>query len=52
MLDDGDMIVSSELDEDIIESHHNGYLDIIDISNPDKPKVFINEEWELMRRVS
>ena len=46
IMEDGEIIKSNDLTKDDYDCCHDGYVDLIDISNPSRPKVYIDKGWK------
>lgn len=51
IFEDGTIKKSSSYSDEDFESVENGYLDIVDISDPENPKVINGTEWEAVESV-
>jgi hypothetical protein len=53
ILEDNSMAVTNELTDEMVDSCGAGYMDIVDISDPNNPKAFypINDVWLEIERV-
>ncbi len=44
-MEDGEVFKSEQISKDEIQGSRDGYIDIINISTPDNPKIY-NQKWK------
>lgn len=45
IFEDGNITKTTKINSDHIESCNDGYLDIVDITDRDHPKEYIDDKW-------